>query len=168
MRTLATAAAFLWIAAFLPAAHASTTLCTVIADGGSGKVLQQQGSCTQRITAASTFKIALSLMGYDAGYLTDEHLPALPFRAGYADWLPANGWEVHGKTGTGAPLQPDGSEDDAHAFGWFVGWVSKGDRTLVFVRSIQDTPQDAHRELRAGLRARAAFLQELPALLDSL
>jgi beta-lactamase class D len=80
----------------------------------------------------------------------------------------ANGWEVHGKTGTGSPLKPDGSEDDAHAFGWFVGWVSKGGRTLVFVRSIQDTPQDAHQELRAGLRARAAFLQELPALLDSL
>jgi beta-lactamase class D len=80
----------------------------------------------------------------------------------------ANGWEVHGKAGTGAPLKRDGSEDDAHAFGWFVGWTSKGARTIVFVRSIQDTSRDAHQELRAGLRARADFLRELPGLLDSL
>jgi beta-lactamase class D len=271
MKKWMAATAFLSIASLSATSHASTILCTVIADGTSGKVLKQQGTCDRRITAASTFKIALSLMGYDAGYLTDEHLPALPFREGYADWLPswrvttdptrwisesvvwysqrltewlgpqrlqhyvtafgygnedlsgdpgknnglthawlssslqisaleelaflekivrhqlpvstrayemtgrittlrstANGWEVHGKTGTGAPIKPDGLEDGAHAFGWFVGWATKGGRTIVFVRSIQDTPQDAHQELRAGLRARAAFLQELPGLLDSL
>lgn len=267
--------AFLPIASLCAPSQASTVLCTVIADGTSGKVLKQQGTCDQRITAASTFKIALSLMGYDAGYLTDEHLPALPFREGYADWVPAwrattdpkrwisesvvwfsqrltewlgpqrvqqyvtafdygnqdlsgdpgknnglthawlssslqisaleelaflekivrhqlpvsarayemtgritalpstaNGWEVHGKAGTGAPLKGDGSEDETRSFGWFVGWATKGQRTIVFVRSIQDTPQDAskdgHPELRAGLRARADFLRELPGLLDSL
>ena len=252
-------------------AEASTILCTVVADAASGRVLKQDGQCTERITAASTFKIALSLMGYDAGYLTDEHLPSLPFKEGYPDWDPSwkaatdptswiknsvvwysqrltewlgearfqhyvtvfhygnqdlsgdpgqhnglthawlssslkisaveevgfleklvnhqlpvsaraydmtarittisepnTGWDVHGKTGTGAPRKTDGSEDDAHAYGWFVGWATKAGRTLVFARLIQDGPADAKQELRTGLRTRAAFLQELPTLLGSL
>jgi beta-lactamase class D len=28
-------------------------------------------------------------MGYDAGFLVDEHTPALPFRDGYLDWNPS-------------------------------------------------------------------------------
>jgi beta-lactamase class D len=48
-----------------------------------------------------------------------------------------------------------------------VGWANKGGRTLVFARLIQDSPQDGRRAVRAGLRARAAFLGELPALLSS-
>jgi hypothetical protein len=47
------ASAFLWLAPFATAAHASNILCTVIADGASGKVLRPQGTCDQRITAAS-------------------------------------------------------------------------------------------------------------------
>lgn len=253
------------------AAEASTILCTVVADAASGKVLKQEGHCTERVTAASTFKIALSLMGYDAGYLTDEHLPSLPFREGYPDWDPSwkaatdptywiknsvvwysqrltewlgeerfqhyvtafhygnedlsgdpgqhnglthawlssslkisavqevgflrkiverqlpvsaraydmtsritaisepqTGWDVHGKTGTGSARKADGSEDDAHAYGWFVGWATKAGRTLVFARLIQDGPADAKQELRTGLRARAEFLGELPTLLGGL
>ena len=65
-------------------------LCTVVADAVTGKVVQQVGACDQRVTPASTFKIALSLMGYDSGYLTNEHLPSLP----------------------------DGSLDERHAVGW--------------------------------------------------
>jgi beta-lactamase class D len=243
-------------------------LCTVIADAATGRVLKQDGACDQRITPASTFKIALSLMGYDSGYLTNEHLPALPFHQGYPDWVASwkattdpttwiqnsvvwysqqitewlgedrfkkyvtdfgygnedvsgdpgkrngltqawlssslkvspleqlvflekivnrrlpvspkayamtaritsfamlpNGWEVHGKTGTGAPLRADGTSDSNHDFGWFVGWASRGGRTLVFARCSQDDKPEA---VRAGLRVRDAFMQELPAMLDSL
>ena len=61
-------------------------VCTAIADAATGKVLLQRGDCQTRVTPASTFKIAISLMGYDAGYLKDEHLPELPFREGYVDW----------------------------------------------------------------------------------
>jgi len=32
-------------------------LCTVIAEGSSGKILQQQGECANRLTPASTFKV---------------------------------------------------------------------------------------------------------------
>ncbi|HXN83314.1 MAG TPA: penicillin-binding transpeptidase domain-containing protein [Myxococcales bacterium] len=60
-------------------------VCTVVADAATGKILKQEGTCDKRVTAASTFKIAISLMGYDAGFLVDEHTPALPFRDGYLE-----------------------------------------------------------------------------------
>lgn len=61
-------------------------LCTAIADAATGKILMQRGDCGRRVTPASTFKIAISLMGYDSGFLKDEHTPTLPFREGYLDW----------------------------------------------------------------------------------
>lgn len=64
----------------------STELCTAIADAETGKVVMQRGDCGHRVTPASTFKIAISLMGYDSGVLRDEHTPKLPFREGYLDW----------------------------------------------------------------------------------
>ena len=64
-------------------------VCTAFADAYTGKMLKQDGVCDQRITPASTFKIAISLMGYDSGFLKDTDLPALPFREGYPDWIPS-------------------------------------------------------------------------------
>jgi beta-lactamase class D len=75
-----------------------------------------------------------------------------------------DGWDVHGKTGTGFPTAADGSSDENHAFGWFVGWASRGARTVVFVRLIQD---DRAQTTPAGIRARDAFLTELPGMLAS-
>jgi beta-lactamase class D len=244
------------------------TVCTAIADAGTGKILVQQGDCSGRVTPASTFKIAISLMGYDSEFLKDAHSPALPYREGYVDWggadwrqstdparwikysvvwfsqqvtqslgearfqtyvddfqygnedvsgesgkhngltrawissslkispleevsfleklvnrrLPVtshafdmtsqitqiaehpDSWDVHGKTGTGFPPTADGTEDEAHGYGWFVGWATKGTRTFVFARLIQDEKKESE---PAGLRARAAFLNELPSLLGS-
>lgn len=74
-----------------------------------------------------------------------------------------DGWDIHGKTGTGSPGS-DGSYDPAHAYGWFVGWATKGTKTLVFARLIQDEKLE---EGAAGIRARDAFLKELPAILAS-
>ncbi|MFZ6654368.1 class D beta-lactamase [Undibacterium sp. TJN19] len=62
------------------------TICTIVADTDTGKILLQNGNCAERVTAASTFKIALSLMGFDSGFLKDQHAPSLPFHEGYADW----------------------------------------------------------------------------------
>jgi beta-lactamase class D len=249
-------------------AASAATSCTAIADAASGKVLKQEGPCTERATPASTFKIAISLMGYDAGLLIDEHTPALPFREGYPDALPAwrtttdptswiknsvvwysqqvtqglgehdfrryvtefgygngdlsgdsgqhngltrawlssslkispleqlaflsalvtrkypvsahayemtsrltaltklfNGWDIHGKTGTGSAVRPDGSYDSGRPVGWFVGWATKGSRTVVFARLIQDETRET---TSAGIRARDALLAELPTLLDAL
>lgn len=51
----------------------------------NGKVIQQSGNCKTRHTPCSTFKIALSLMGYEEGFLEDELHPKLPFKKGYID-----------------------------------------------------------------------------------
>ncbi len=245
------------------------TVCTVIADAGTGKILMQQGDCKTRVTPASTFKLAISLMGFDSGFLKDAHTPTLPYREGYVDWggaewmkptdptrwihfsvvwysqqvmqalgaarahgyaeafhygnadlsgdpgkdnglmrswigsslkispleqvtflgnlvnrklsvsshafdvtqeittldpLP-NGWSLNGKTGAAFPKLADGSNDEEHGWGWFVGWVSKGGRTLTFARLIQD---DHKLPGAAGVRNRDAFLKDLPGLADEL
>jgi beta-lactamase class D/beta-lactamase regulating signal transducer with metallopeptidase domain len=235
--------------------------CTVMVDAASGAALVREGTCDERVTPASTFKIAISLMGFDSGVLRDEHTPYLPYKPSYASsnpswrhgtdpagWLResivwysqqvisrlgaarvrsyvqafdygnrdlasvpgvddavsiseasptlkispleetvflrkvvnrslpvsahaydmtarllkretlANGWEVHGKTGTAPARLPDGSADETQHIGWFVGWVNKGGRTLVFARLLQH-PVDMH--LYAGARARDAFLSDL-------
>jgi beta-lactamase class D len=61
-------------------------VCTAVADAGTGKLVIEQGECKRRVTPASTFKIAISLMGYDSGFLIDEHHPVLPYREAYIDW----------------------------------------------------------------------------------
>jgi beta-lactamase class D len=76
-----------------------------------------------------------------------------------------NGWDIHGKTGTAFPRQADGTFDRAHGYGWFVGWAIKGDHTLLFARLIQD---DKEVPGTGGIRARGAFLTELPSLADAL
>jgi beta-lactamase class D/beta-lactamase regulating signal transducer with metallopeptidase domain len=235
--------------------------CTVMVDAASGATVVREGSCDERVTPASTFKIAISLMGFDSGVLRDDHTPYLPYKPSYASsnpswrhdtdpagWLResvvwysqqvvsrlgaarvrsyvqafdygnrdlasvpgvddavalsevsptlrispleetvflrklvnrslpvsahaydvtarllkgetlANGWEVYGKTGTAPAPLPDGSADDAQYIGWFVGWVNKGGRTLVFARLLQH-PVDS--DQYAGAYARATFQAEL-------
>ncbi|HEX8615521.1 MAG TPA: class D beta-lactamase [Telluria sp.] len=75
-----------------------------------------------------------------------------------------NGWEIHGKTGTSAPV-PAGRDQNEHEYGWFVGWASKGARTVVFARLVFDPRQEAH---PAGTRTKKAFLRELPGRLDAI
>jgi len=264
------------LGAMLPAAAMVATAgtdtgplaCTEIVDAASGAPLVREGSCDMRVTPASTFKIAISLMGYDSGVLADEHAPRLAFRKGDADWNPSwrsatdpaawlrnsvvwysqrittrlgaarvqgyvdafdygnrdlsgaagqddrlalselsptlkisadeqivflrklakrelpvsrhaydmtarllqvrtldNGWTIHGKTGTASLVRPDGSEDRTQYYGWFVGWASKGSRTLVFARLLQ---APAQKNVYAGARARDALLRDLEQRLPSL
>ncbi len=59
----------------------------------NSKVILELGShADDRISPFSTFKIALSLMGYDAEILTDEKTPTWEFREGYVDYLES--WKV--------------------------------------------------------------------------
>jgi beta-lactamase class D len=257
------------VLALLAAAGAQAgahTICTIVADAATGKPLLEEGDCATRTTPASTFKIAIAAMGFDAGILKDAHAPVLPYKQGYVDWggadwmqptdparwlkysvvwysqqvahrlgarrfhayaakfgygnadvsgdpgahngldrswigcslrispreqvaflrrvvdgtLPVSaqalahtrevvetfpvpgGWTIQGKTGAS---RPHGANDPALPLGWFVGWASKGGRTLVFARLNQD---DAEMEGTAGVRNRAAFLAEAPALFDRL
>lgn len=58
--------------------------CTVILDAASGKVLRRDGICDQRFTPASTFKVPLAIIGFDAGILTDAHEPAWDYKPEYS------------------------------------------------------------------------------------
>jgi beta-lactamase class D len=241
------------------------TVCTAVADATTGEMLEQEGNCDTRATSASTFKIAISLMGFDAGALKDAHTPALPFEEGYPDWNPAwrsttdpakwikdsvvwysqqitealgqerfaryvrefhygnedvsgdpgkdnglthawlsssleispleqleflrkivrrelpvsahayemtqalvdigpqsSGWHVYGKTGAGMSKNPDGTTAMGQPWGWFVGWATRGDRTVVFARLTKDTERPS---APPGKAAREAVLRDLPRLL---
>jgi bla regulator protein BlaR1 len=76
-----------------------------------------------------------------------------------------NGWEIHAKTGTSAPVLAGAGDGRQHEYGWFVGWASKGGRTVVFARLVLDPRQEGH---AAGGRTKKAFLRGLPARLDAL
>ncbi|CEO16668.1 hypothetical protein RMONA_01230 [Rickettsia monacensis] len=44
------------------------------------KFIKREGNCESRYAPCSTFKIAISLMGYDYEFLIDETHPKLPFK----------------------------------------------------------------------------------------
>ncbi|RCK06067.1 hypothetical protein TH5_10500 [Thalassospira xianhensis MCCC 1A02616] len=67
----------------------TTTVCTLISDAKTGRTIVEEGQCATRATAASTFKIAISLMGFDSGILKDAHHPVWSFKEGYPDWRAA-------------------------------------------------------------------------------
>ena len=261
-----------WLAAILvsfaigiPARAAlAETLCTLVAEATTGAVLVEDGDCQTRVTPASTFKVPLAVMGFDAGFLKDAAHPVLAYHDGDPDWggakwrrdtnpadwlrysvvwysqrithalgaealtayaqsfgygnadfsgdagfdngldrawissslqvspveqarflralvlgaLPvredamvqtraivetrqAGDWLVHGKTGAAYPRRADRSFDYAHGWGWYMGWVEKGDQLLVFVRLTQTRER---MKGSPGLRARDVFLSEWPAL----
>lgn len=220
-----------------------------------GNVILQDGYCEVGSAPCSTFKIPLSVMGFDAGYLQDETHPEFPFEEGYVDWLerwkqPHNpktwlqnsclwfsqyitrrlgqdqleaylakfnygnqdvsgtpgknnqltdswissslqispheqavflqslldnqlsatqyaqemtkanlfleelpgGWNLYGKTGSGCQFDENGVKDESRQLGWFIGWIEKDDRKLVFVKRVLD---DEKQETFASLRAKA-------------
>lgn len=86
MRKFLVAAALAAFSALPVATAMAGTLCTIVADAADGRVLVEQGDCRTRVTPASTFKIPLALIGFDAGFLTGEHAPVLKTRAGDPDW----------------------------------------------------------------------------------
>lgn len=56
------------------------TQCFLAAE--KNQVLQKIGHCEQRHSPCSTFKVAISLMGYDSGILKNESLPVYPYKGG--------------------------------------------------------------------------------------
>lgn len=76
-----------------------------------------------------------------------------------------DGWSIQGKTGGAYPRLADGSFDRARGWGWFVGWATKGGRTLVFARLAQDEQRISG---SPGLRARDALIGDWSSLAASL
>lgn len=230
-------------------------------------VIASEGDCATRHAPCSTFKIALSVMGYDHGLLIDETHPELPYKEGYADWLDSwkqshtpflwmtnsclwyshvisqtlgmdkfkdylakfsygnqdvsgdkgknnglthswlsssleispheqaiflqkllnkqlpvssksqemtkkilyleelpNGWKLYGKTGSGSQLSSDRMEKLELQIGWFIGWLEKENRKLVFAYYLED--QDKL-ETYAGRRARTIAKDKLVEIVQS-
>lgn len=65
---------------FVGAAQAAE--CTLVLDAATNTIVLEEGECRQRYTPASTFKIPLSLIAYDAGILTDAHAPRWNWKPG--------------------------------------------------------------------------------------
>lgn len=227
----------------------------------NNQILMQEGNNQYRHAPCSTFKIAISLMGYNEGILQDENHPELPYKEGYVDWLEVwkhphnpktwmknsciwysqiitqklgmekfqnylksfnygnqdasgdkgknNGltnswlsssleisaeeqiaflqnllnnqlpvsqkshditknllflevldgdWKLYGKTGSGYQLNQDGSRNEDRQIGWFVGWITKGSRTIIFACYIEDKEKI---EGSAGKRAKEEAKEKL-------
>ncbi len=234
----------------------------------NGKVLKSEGDQEKRYAPMSTFKIPLSLIGFDSGILVDEMHPVWPFKEGYVDWrevwkqdqtpkswmkescvwysqvltkelgmkkfqeyvtkfdygnkdltgdkgsnngltnawlssslqissaeqvaflqkmlagkLPIkphavamtknilfveelkNGWKFYGKTGMGSLLNADGTKNPDLYHGWFIGWIEKGDRRIIFSNHIED---DKKEEIGAIQRAKADAKERLTKIIDQI
>ncbi len=64
----------------------AATVCTLVMDARTGAALVEEGDCRSEVTPASTFKVALAVMAFDAGILQDAHRPVMAYRAGDPDW----------------------------------------------------------------------------------
>ncbi|HEV7415598.1 MAG TPA: class D beta-lactamase [Tianweitania sediminis] len=61
-------------------------ICTIVADAATSEILTEEGDCQTRVTPASTFKIALAVMGFDAGVLKSTSAPTWEWKKGDPDW----------------------------------------------------------------------------------
>jgi beta-lactamase class D len=57
------------------------TKCFLVKE--NDKIIMEEGDCKTRYAPESTFKIPLSLIGYDAGIFEDENTPEWPCKEGY-------------------------------------------------------------------------------------
>lgn len=88
MNKIVLAAASAFLAFTLTARAEERVVCMIAIDPTATAPMIQEGDCEERISSASTFKIAISLMGFDAGIFTAPDAPEWPFKEGYADWNP--------------------------------------------------------------------------------
>ena len=68
-----------------------------------------------------------------------------------------DGWKLYGKTGTGNLPNVDGTLNENREGGWFVGWIEKGKRTIVFANYVEQDMQDTP----AGGRAKQVAIEKL-------
>jgi beta-lactamase class D OXA-29 len=69
----------------------------------------------------------------------------------------AGGWRLYGKTGNGKQFDKEGNKIDLQ-HGWFVGYIEKGDRRIVFASHVADSEKE---NTFASFRARNGALIKL-------
>jgi beta-lactamase class D len=73
----------------LPSLQSSSEENFLLINGLTDKIIIEMGSnINEQISPCSSFKIVLSLMGYDAEILKDEHSPEWDYHEGYDDYAP--------------------------------------------------------------------------------
>ena len=60
--------------------------CFIASEHGKIVTTTGKSDCNKRHSPCSTFKIAISLMGFDSGILTSRNAPKWPFKKWYVDW----------------------------------------------------------------------------------
>ncbi len=76
----------------------------------------------------------------------------------------AGGWKLYGKTGNGLLKDKDGNKTDLQ-HGWFVGYIEKGNRRVVFASHIKD---EEKQNVFASFRARNEALNKLWYIINEL
>ncbi|MES2729816.1 MAG: class D beta-lactamase [Pseudomonadota bacterium] len=70
----------------------------------------------------------------------------------------AGDWRVFGKTGSGWLKDDQGRIDKTKPQGWFIGWATKGEKTVIFAKLLlENHPSKRY----AGPKAKDAFLEDL-------
>lgn len=73
---------------FVPALACSTEENFILLNAHTGDVIEERGPRVDvRVTPCSTFKVPLSLMGFDSGILVNKENPVWEFEEGYDDFL---------------------------------------------------------------------------------
>ncbi|HBG34470.1 MAG TPA: class D beta-lactamase [Holosporales bacterium] len=258
MKKLVIALVFIW---FFSLSSLAQSTCFLAKEGNN--ILKQEGDCYERHSPCSTFKIPLSLMGYNEGILVNETNPEWPYdkksgaqlkiwqqphnptswmkngciwysrvitqrlgmeklkdyisKFSYGNqnlsgekgknnglthaWLSsslqispmeqiefleklvkstlpvskqaqvhtrnilyieelARGWKLYGKTGSGYA-----SGDTDYQLGWFVGWIQKVDRKILFVYYLEDEKPET---IPAGQRAKGQATEKLSKCIETL
>jgi beta-lactamase class D len=82
----------------------------------------------------------------------------------YVEDLP-QGWKLYGKTGSGYLLNEDRSKKLEIKHGWFIGWIAKGDRRIIFVNHIVDNKIE---QTHTGPRAKEQVKEKLKDLIEQI
>ncbi|MDX1921294.1 MAG: class D beta-lactamase [Candidatus Caenarcaniphilales bacterium] len=75
------------------------------------------------------------------------------------------GWKLYGKTGSGNLLNNDRTEKLDLQIGWFIGWIKKEERKIIFVQYLEDNDKQ---ETYAAQRAKEAVKLRLAELIQNL
>ena len=76
-----------------------------------------------------------------------------------------NGWKLFGKTGMGILLNADGTKKPGLYHGWFIGFIEKGDRRIIFSNHMEDSKKE---KISVTLRAKADAKERLTTIIDKI
>ena len=76
-----------------------------------------------------------------------------------------HGWKLYGKTGSGVLLNHDRTEKTGIQHGWFIGWIERGGRKIIFSNHITD---DKKEDTFASMRAKFDAKEKLIIIIDNI